>query len=243
MTISESLAFVGDLRPLVEDLAESITIVLCPPYTALFAVSQALSRSPIELGAQNLYADSGKAHTGEVSAELLADVGCKWVMVGHWETRRRGGETDRQINAKIHAAFRSGLRPILLIGEKTSERGRLDEALTPRLADLFAGCNDEQAARLAVIYEPEWAIGVDEPAPAETVAKGCGFIRRWISGAFGAAVSKSIRIIYGGSVTPQNTERLLASTDIDGLGAGRKGRDAAAFAQIIRLIAAAKGLT
>ena len=243
MTISESLAFAGDLRALLDDLPEAMNVVVCPPYTALFALAQALSHSPIELGAQNLCAESDKAHTGEISAELLADAGCAWVMVGHWEVRRRSRETDTVVNSKIHAAFGAGLRPILLVGEGTAERGRVEQALTERLADLFAGCGDEQAARLALVYEPEWSIGAREPAPPDDVAAGCGFIRHWISGAFGPAAAQEVRIIYGGSVTPENAERLLASPDIDGLGAGRQGRDAAAFGQIVRLIAAAKGLT
>ena len=114
MTVSESLAFVQEFRTAVGNLAQSVEIVICPPYTALYALSQALAHSPIDLGAQNLFASPGPSHTGEISALLLADAGCKWVMLGHWEIRRRTGETDAGCNRKMHAAFHAGLRPILL---------------------------------------------------------------------------------------------------------------------------------
>jgi triosephosphate isomerase len=242
MTIRESLAFAREFSAAVDDLAEAMTIVLCPPYTALYALSLGLAGSPIELGSQNLCAESGKAHTGEISAQLLSDVGCRWVLLGHWEVRRRTGETEAQINAKMHAAFQAGLRPILLIGEGIRERGCVDQALDGRLNDLFANCTPEQAAQAALIYEPEWAIASQEPAHPDHIAAGCTFMRAWISEAFGRTAAEKVRIIYGGSVTPENAEKLLTSPQIDGLGAGRKGRDPIAFAQIARLIAKAKGL-
>lgn len=242
MTVSESLTFAQEFRIAVGNLAQSVNIVLCPPYTALYALSQGLTDFPIDLGAQNLCAAPGKNHTGEISAPLLVDVGCKWVMLGHWEVRRGTGETDADFNTKMHAGFRAGLRPILLTGERATERGQAGEALAARLPDLFADCDPEQAAQAVVVYEPEWTIGAREPAPPDYVASGCSFIRRWIGQEYGADVAREVCIIYGGSVAPEHAERLLALPDLDGLGAGRKGRDPGAFAQIVRLIAATKGL-
>ena len=242
MTIPESLAFVREFRTTVGDLAQAVDIVLCPPHTALYAVAQALADSPIAVGAQNLCAAPGLAHTGEISAPLLADAGCKWVMLNHWEVRRSRNETDEDINRKVHAAFEAGLQPILLIGESATERGQAREILEARLPTILAGCAKGQVTRMALLYEPEWTIGVKEPAPPEYVAAGCGIIRQWLDLTYGADSVSAIRIIYGGSVTPEYATGLLSSPQVDGAGAGRKGRDPTAFAEIVRLIAAAKGL-
>jgi triosephosphate isomerase len=241
MTISESLSFVYKFRGAAGDLAHAVDIVLCPPYTALYPTAQALVDTPIQLGAQNLYAAPGKAHTGEVSAALLADVGCVWVLLGHWEIHRRLGESDAEVNAKMHAAFQAGLRPVLLVGEAAAERGQAEEALAARLPRLFEGCSSGQVAQMALVYEPEWTIGVQEPASPDYVAAGCASIRQWIGRAYGAGVAEGLCIIYGGSVAPERAEGLLASPEVDGLGASRKGRDPGTFAEIVRLIAVVKG--
>ncbi|MBN1814089.1 MAG: triosephosphate isomerase [Anaerolineae bacterium] len=242
MTIPEGLAFVRQFRAAVGHLAQMVDIVLCPPYTALQPMSQALADLPIALGAQNLCAAPGLAHTGEISASLLVDAGCEWVMLNHWEIRRRTGESDVDINHKMHAAFQAGLRPILLVGESNTERGKAAEALKERLPTLFANCEPERVAQMALVYEPEWTIGVREPAPPDVVAAGCTFIRGWLARTYGAGYASAIRIIYGGSVAPEYATGLLASLEVDGVGASRKGRDPIAFAEIVRLIAAAKGL-
>lgn len=242
MTISESLAFVREFSSAVADLARAVDIVLCPPYTALQPVARALGDSPIGLGAQNLTAARGKAHTGEISAQLLTDVGCEWVLLGHWEIRRRSDETDGDINRKMHAVFQVGLRPILLIGESATERGPAQEELVERLPRVFADVRERQVAQMVVVYEPEWTIGADEPASPNYVAAGCRLIRRWLAEEYGSDLAEKVRTIYGGSVTPARAESLLTSPDVDGLGAGRKGRDPSAFADIVGLIAASKGL-
>lgn len=243
MTISESLAFVREFRAALGTLTQLLDIVLCPAYTALYALSQALTDTPINLGAQNLCAAPGKAHTGEISAPLLADAGCRWVMLGHWEIRRRTGESDADFNKKMHAGFQIGLRPILMIGEGVQEQGQAEQVLVSRLPILFANCEPRQVAQVVVVYEPEWTIGGREPAAPDYIAAICSFTRSWIGQEYGGDVAKQVRVIYGGSVAPEHVERLLASPDLDGLGAGRMGRDPVAFAQIVRLIAMAKGLT
>ncbi len=243
MTIPESLAFVQAFRTAVHDLVQAVDIVLCPPYTALHPVARALKDNPIMLGAQDLCAASGQAHTGEISAPLLVDAGCEWVLLGHWEIRRRTGETDVDVNCKMQAAFSAGLRPILLIGGSAAERVDPAETVGTRLSRLYAGCEPEQVARMAVVYEPEWSIGRQEPAPPDQVAAGCTFVRRWIGREYGADAAQSVRIIYGGSVAPEYADGLLSSLDLDGLGASRKGRDPVAFAEIVRRITAAKGVS
>jgi triosephosphate isomerase len=242
MTLSQSLTFVQEFRTALGDTAQVVDVVICPPYTALHPVAEALAGTPIALGAQNLYAAPGLAHTGEISAALLADVGCEWVMLNHWEIRRRTAETDADVNRKMLAAFEVGLRPILLIGEEATERGHARETLATRLPSLFAGCRAEEVAQMVIVYEPEWTIGVEEPAPPEYVAEGCTYIRQWIGDAYDTGCANAVRIIYGGSVAPEYTSNLLASPDVDGAGASRKGRDPNTFAEIVRLIAAAKAL-
>jgi triosephosphate isomerase len=243
MTVSESLLFLDEFRRVAGDLLQTVDVVLCPPYTGLHGLAQALADTPIALGAQDLCASPGKAHTGQVSAPLLVDVGCEWVMLNHWEIRRRTGETDEDINLKMHAAFDAGLRPILLVGESTTEQGQAESALAARLPTLFTDCAPEHVADMVMVYEPEWTIGVRDPASPAYVATGCRFIRQWVGREYGPRVAERMRIIYGGSVAPEYAEGLLSPQDVDGAGASRKGRDPVAFAEIVRLIAVASQST
>jgi len=225
MTIAESLALVGDFEAIAGDLLDGVDVVICPPFTALWPVAQALRGSPstgsgrsrIQLGGQNIAPTADPARTGEISAALLADVGCRWVMLGHWEVRRHQGDDDAVVNRKVHLALDADLPPILLIGEARDDQSSLVDTLGRQLARVLAGCRAEQV---------------------EThVATGCGFIRGWLRGRWGGAVAESVRIIYGGSVALEYAADLLICPDVDGLGVTRRGRDAASFAEIVRLIA------
>ena len=240
MTVAESLAFVRDFEALAADLLDKVDVVICPPYTALWPVAQVLRDSRIQLGGQNIAPTADPARTGEISAVLLADVGCRWVMLGHWEIRRHLGDDDATVNRKVHLALEAGLTPILLIGEARDDRRPLEEALRRQLERVLAGCQAEQVETMAFVYEPEGAIGVAAPASPEHVAAGCGLIRDWLRGRWGDAVAENVRIIYGGSVAPEHAADLLACPDVDGLGATRRGRDPATFAQIVRLIVTAR---
>ncbi|MBS3783959.1 MAG: triose-phosphate isomerase [Anaerolineae bacterium] len=240
MSIADSRRFVEAFLCRLGDVLAKVDVVLCPPYTALYPVGQALAGSSVQLGAQNLTSAAGKAHTGAISADLLADVGCCWVLVGHWEIRRRTGERDVAVNHKALAALDAGLHPILLIGEGADQRDEAAHALRERLPLLFANMDAQDVMETVVVYEPEWTIGADEPAPPDRVAAGCRAIRQWVAGSYGTTAANKLRTIYGGSVTPDYAEALLASPEVDGLGAGRKGRDPQAFAEIVRIIAQAK---
>lgn len=242
MTIPEGLAFLRCFTVAVGTLAQSMDVVLCPPYTALHSLSQALTNAPIDLGAQDLCAAPDNAHTGEISPELLIDAGCRWVMLGHWEVRHHKGESDVQVNKKMLAGLKAELSPILFIGETASERKHAEQVLTKRLPDVFSGCESRQVVQAAVVYEPEWTIGAKEPASPDHIAACCSVIRHWIEAAYGEGAANRARIIYGGSVAPKHAGELLSSPDLDGLGAGRAGRDPLAFAEIVRLIAKAKCL-
>lgn len=241
MTVAESLAFVHDFEAIMGDLLDRVDIVICPPFTALWPVAQALGDSRIQLGGQNIAPTADLACTGEISAALLADVGCRWVMLGHWEVRRHLGDDNAVVNRKVHLALEAGLVPILLIGEARDEQSSSVDALGRQLERVLAGCSGEQVQTMAFIYEPEATIGVGAPTSPEHVADGCGFIRDWLRGRWGDAVAESVRIIYGGSVAPEYAADLLACPDVDGLGATRRGRDAAIFAEIVRLIARSRG--
>lgn len=242
MTVARSLAFLQDFESAIGDLAQKVDIILCPPYTALYPMAQALKDSPITLGGQNVSTAPGGAYTGEISAALLADVGCRWVMLGHWEVRRHFGDTDETVNRKLHATQKAGLSPILLVGEARGEQDRFREALAAQLQRVLKDCDAQQIEEMVVVYEPEWTINVEEPASPEHIGAGCGFIREWLAGHCGMSAAQAVRIIYGGSVTPAYARDLLEAPDVDGLGASRKGRQVEAFAEIVRLIAAAKGL-
>ncbi len=237
MTVAESRAFIRDFEAIAGDLLERVDVVICPPFTALWPVAQALRGSHIQLGGQNIAPTADPARTGEISAALLADVGCCWVMLGHREVRRHLGDDDAAVNRKVHLALDAGLSPILLIGEERHDRSPLAEALGRQLERVLAGCQTKQVETMAFVYEPEGAIGVAAPASPEHVAAGCGVIRGRLRGRWGGVVAESVRIIYGGSVAPEHAADLLSCPNMDGLGATRRGRDAVTFAEIVRLIA------
>jgi triosephosphate isomerase len=241
MTITESLAFLQRFQAQAGDLLSQVQVILCPPYTALYAMAQALTWGPIELGAQTVSTAAGGAHTGEISARLVADAGGRWAQLGHWELRRNLSETDEVVSRKVHRALEAGLRLILLVGEGQEEGAdHVAPALERQLGRVLAGCSAEPISRSILVYEPEWTIGVTEPAPPQHVAAGCRIIRGWLAERYGQDTAQAVRLVYGGSVAPAYARELLTLADLDGLGAGRKGRDPDAFAEIVRLIALAR---
>jgi triosephosphate isomerase len=239
MTVAESLAFVRDFQTLAGDYLGAVDVVLCPPFTGLWPLANALDegRSPIRLGAQNLGPSTDPERTGQISAALLADVGCEWVMLGHWEVRRDLGDDDALVNRKVHLVLEADLRPIPFVGEANDERVPLAEALEGNLSRVLDGCTAEQVAHMAFVYEPEGAIGVGAPSSPEHVAAACTWMRVWLRGQWGEAAAERTRIIYGGSVAPEFAPDLLGSPDLDGLAATRRGRDPGTFAELVRLIA------
>ncbi len=241
MTVAESLAFLQHFQRQAAELLDVVDVLLCPPYTAIWPMAQALRGSSIQLGAQNLSAADDPAHTGQLSAALAAEAGCRWAVLGHWETRRDLGDDDERVHRKINLALAAGLRPCLMIGEHKQDAATLVGTIATQLALLLAGYSAQQVSQMAFIYEPVWAIGAAEPATPEYAALGCKSIRDWLRQNLGESAADSARILYGGSVSPEYAEALLSSPDIDGLGVGRKGRDAASFTEIVRLVAQVKG--
>lgn len=240
MTIGESRAFVREFVAAAGDLLHRVEVILCPPCTALYATRQALRGQAVGLGAQNISAYSEAARTGEVSARLVADAGCQWVMLGHWEVRRHLGDDDALVNRKVHCALASTLRPVLFVGEARDREAEATADLERQLGAVLAGCTAAQVGGMVFLYEPEWTIGVERPASVAHVEGGCRTIRSWLRARYGSPTAEAVRIIYGGSVSPEYAAELLRAPDVDGLGATRRGRDPHAWAAIVRLIAEAK---
>ncbi len=246
MTIAESVDFVKTFTARCRGEWEppySVDVVVCPPFTALHAVGKWLENEKypvLQLGAQNMHWAQEGAYTGEISAHLLRDVGCQWVMLGHWERRRMFGETDETVNRKVLSAIAAELRPIILVGEATEARAYFTTALQEQLTNVLKHCNAAQIVQMAFVYEPEWTIGAKEPASAERVGAGSAFIRQWLARQYGDEIAQRVRIIYGGSVAPEYAAELLAQPDVDGLGATRKGRDPHTWWGIVHAIATAR---
>jgi triosephosphate isomerase len=218
MTASEAAVFV---RELVKKLpaSPSIELVIAPPFTALESVRAALSpSSPIQLGAQNLFWEDHGAYTGEISAPMLRDLGCHYVILGHSERRTLFGEQDEGIQKKLRAALRHGLRPILCIGESLAqrERGDTDRVLAQQLKGSLAGFESQAMATIAIAYEPVWAIGTGKAATPDQAVTAHSTIRDFLADTWSPAIANATRILYGGSVTPHNIHSLLKSDQIDG---------------------------
>ena len=214
-------------------------LVVCPPLVYLDAVHQVLDGSAVGLGAQNMYHEPQGAFTGEVSAPMLLDVGCQWVILGHSERRHLLGETDEAINRKLHAALDTSLegkrlRPIVCVGELLEDRkaGRTLEVIRQQFDGSLANVTAEQLARLVIAYEPVWAIGTGEVATPEQAEEVHADLRKLVQDRYNAEVAESLRILYGGSVKPENAASLLSAPNIDGALVGGASLKADAFLAI-----------
>ncbi len=217
-TASEASAFVRELTKKLPAVS-SIDLVIAPPFTALEAVRIALgSSSHMQLGAQNLFWEDQGAYTGEISAPMLRDLGCRYVILGHSERRSLFGEQDGGIHKKIRAALRHELRPILCVGESLAQResGKTGEVLTQQLKGGLAKLPPQDMAAVSIAYEPVWAIGTGRAATPDQAGAAHRTIRNFLTATWSPAIADSTRILYGGSVTSQNIEPFLKSDHIDG---------------------------
>lgn len=220
---------------LVEALLEAVKpeVLICPPFTDLPAVAEVLKNSNIRLGAQNMHWELKGAFTGEISGESLKELGCQYVILGHSERRQYFAETDAIINKKIHTAIQIGLKPIFCIGETLAERED-NQTLNVIKRQLDAGLNNiNNINNLVIAYEPVWAIGTGKTATPEQAAEVHRYIRNNIAQKWGKDTADAIRIIYGGSVTPENIEILMAQSDIDGVLVGGASLKLESFLRII----------
>ena len=248
-TVGEALALLEELKPLVAEM-NGVEVIVCPAYTALYAVNQALQGTSIGLGAQEAFWKASGAYTSQVSLPMLADVGVTYVILGHSETRgrfgvpepdltpdllRTFGETDAGVNVKTQATLAAGLTPIVCVGETLSERqrGETDDIVRVQVLGALAGISSQQVTdRVVFAYEPVWAIGTGEVCAPDEADRVCGVVRHTVQSAYGADAAASVRIQYGGSMKADNAAELLSCPNIDGGligGASLKAQDFAAI--------------
>ena len=231
----------ADARALAGALAKSVgavtdrEVLIAPPFTAIDAARDAIAGTRILLGAQNVHGEDKGAFTGEVSAAMLLEAGCTHVIIGHSERRQYYGETDAGVNARLQGALRAGLIPIVCVGETLAERqtGETMAVIERQIRGGFAGLDPTTCRPCVLAYEPVWAIGTGHTATPAQVQEVHLAIRKLVTQLLGEPVANSARILYGGSVKPDNIDALMAEPDIDGALVGGASLDAVAFARIV----------
>jgi triosephosphate isomerase len=238
-TCAEGATFVTALAAAVAGV-DGRDIVVAPPFTALADALRAAAPTNIKIAAQTMYWEDEGAFTGEVSPAMLTDLGVTAVIIGHSERRQLFCETDGNVQKKVHAALHHGLLPIMCVGETEAEReaGKTEEVLARQIAAGFELAQSEDAQRVAVAYEPIWAIGTGRTATPEIAQEAVAFIRRQIAYGAGEEAAQAVRILYGGSVRADNIDELMAQPDIDGVLVGGASLKVESFARIVRFVAA-----
>ncbi|RMF46738.1 MAG: triose-phosphate isomerase [Deltaproteobacteria bacterium] len=234
-TINEAVELASSVSDATAVL-DGVEVIIAPPFTALSRVAEALpADGRVQLAAQNCYCEGQGAYTGEVAPAMLVDAGCSHVILGHSERRQLFGESNELINRKTHAALDAGLRVILCIGETLDEResGRMFEVLKDQTAEGLKGLTPEQMDQVVIAYEPVWAIGTGRTASADQAEEAHSFVRGLIAGLFDKPVSEKVRILYGGSVKPDNVDGLMAQQNVDGALVGGASLKADDFARIM----------
>lgn len=248
-TVAEGVALVNELKGMVAGVTE-VDIAVCPTFVSLYAIGSAIDGTNITLGAQDTFWEESGAWTRQIAPGMLKDVGCRWVIVGHSETRGRFGtvdaelekvlsyfgETDVTVNKKAKAAFASGLTPIIACGELLTEReaGKTDDVISAQMRTDLAGFSKEEAGRMVIAYEPVWAIGTGQVCDATEADRVCGVIRGIVADMYGSDIAEAVRIQYGGSVKPDNAAELLHKPNIDGALVGGASLKASDFAAIVK---------
>jgi triosephosphate isomerase len=232
-TRTEAEDYIQALLPLLSAV-DGVDVAICVPFTALEAMVDSARGSRVEVFAQNMHQEPEGPFTGEVSAPMLIEVGVQGVVLGHSERRDQFAESDRALALKVPAALAAGLNPILCVGETEGERenDETDRKLRQQVRDDLAGVANERLADVVIAYEPIWAIGTGKVATAEQVQEAIAFIRALV-GDRDSAASERVRILYGGSVKPENASELLALEDVDGALVGGASLEADSFAQIV----------
>ena len=236
-TVAEAVDFCVKLKEAVSSVV-GVEVLICPPFTALVPVSEALKGSNLKLGAQNMYWEEKGAFTGEISPLMLKEVGCHYVILGHSERRQFFGETDAGVNKKAKAAFEQGMLPIVCVGERLEQReaGETQAVITSQVKGSLSGLTAEQVENLVIAYEPVWAIGTGKTASDEDAQTVISQIRSLVGELFGVAAAEKMRIQYGGSVKPGNTAGLMSQSDIDGALVGGASLDIDSFVGIVKAV-------
>jgi triosephosphate isomerase (TIM) len=234
-TVSEAQNLAAAIKRDLDSEAK-VDVVLCPPFTAISAVSQAVSGTQIAVGAQNMHYEPSGAYTGEISAEMLREQYCRYVILGHSERRQFFGETDASVNKKTVAALAAGLKPIVCVGETLEEReaDRIEDVIRTQINGGLAGLSEADMKNVVIAYEPVWAIGTGKTASPEQAQEVHAFIRSLLVGLSSQATADTVRIQYGGSMKPNNAAELLSKPDIDGGLIGGAALDAPSFIGIVK---------
>lgn len=234
-TPQETRAFFEKFIPAVSGVTDR-EIVICPPFVDIAAAVEATRGSRIGIGGQNLYWQKEGAFTGEVSGPMLAAAGATWVIIGHSERRQYFGETDETVLKRIHAALDAGLKPIVCVGERIEEReaGRTEQTLETQFTNGIAPLSSDRFGQIVIAYEPVWAIGTGKTATPEIAEAAHKFLRGLAAGKYGNDAAAAVRILYGGSVKPDNTKTLMAQPDIDGTLVGGASLDPESFGKIVK---------
>ena len=235
MTVAEAGALVSGLKLELANFRE-VEVVVCPPFTALESVSKSLQGTNMDLGAQNMHWEKSGAYTGEVSPEMLRELFCHYVILGHSERRTYFGETDEIVNRKTKAALAWGLHPIVCVGETLTQReaGEVEQVITTQVRGSLAGLSAREILDTVIAYEPVWAIGTGKTATSAQAQDVHALIRKVLAGMFDEAVAQGVRIQYGGSVKPANAKELFSMPDIDGGLIGGAALKADSFVAIVK---------
>ncbi len=234
--LNESKDLIAKLLTGLKNLNTTCDVVICPPFTSLSETSAMIKGSKIKLGAQNLHQEKNGAFTGEISAQMLIGSGCEFVIIGHSERRVIFGETDELINKKINQAIKNNLKPIFCVGEllKQREKNITEQVIETQILEGLKGFSQEVLNDLIIAYEPVWAIGTGKTATPQQAEEVHVFIRKLIKDKFSADFAEKLRILYGGSVKPDNSKDLLSQKNIDGALVGGACLDADSFLKIIK---------
>lgn len=236
-TLSRSaVELAGALAKAVPAKLAHVDVAVCPPFPYLSAVGAAVSGSGVELGAQNVWFENPGAYTGEIAIDMLLDVGCRWVILGHSERRQILGETDGLISKKAVASLSKGLPVVLCVGETLDQRqgGQTEKVLDSQMQGSLAGVDERSIGQVVIAYEPVWAIGTGVTATTEQAQSAHLHLRRWLESRYNPGIAAATRILYGGSVKAQNAQSLLEQPDVDGALVGGASLKADDFLPIIR---------
>ena len=234
MTATETKKFAEDLKKIMPR-AKWCDTLICVPACNISTAMKAFKDLRISVGAENVYFEEKGAYTGEVSADMLKDLGVKYVIVGHSERRQYFCETDQTVNKKVHAVLNAGMNPIICVGESLEQRetGITNEWIALQVKSALNGVPAEKLRRCIIAYEPIWAIGTGKTATAEDAQEVCGAIRETLKEMFGEELANGIRVLYGGSAKPGNIAELVAKPDVDGALVGGASLKAADFASMV----------
>lgn len=234
-TVEESLKLITELHHKLEGQSV-VEVAVAPPFTALYSVQVILQETPFKLAAQDMHWETEGAFTGEISPVFLKEIGCAYVIVGHSERRRHFGETDETVNHKLQAALAAELSPIFCLGESGDERrtGKTEAVLEAQIKKGIRELQMNDLKELVIAYEPVWAIGTGETATVQQIETAHAFIRNFLAKRFDAPTANAVRILYGGSVTPENAKVIFSAKNVGGLLVGNASLSADKFAKIVR---------